>query len=74
MPENQKTLSPDAYLDRAPGLAPQGRERPLSIRPRGQNLIREVLMQAYGDLWQDCLLWLETTEIRAAEIAAQIGS
>ena len=65
---------PPMRLDRAPGLAPQGRKCPLSIQPRGQNFIREVLMQVYGDLWQDCLLWLETTEIRAAEIAAQISS
>ncbi len=39
-----------------PSLTPQGRKRPRSIWPSGQNMIREVLMQAYGDLWQDCLL------------------
>jgi hypothetical protein len=38
------------------GLTPKGGKRPRSIRPCGQNLIREVLMQAYGDFWQDCLL------------------
>ena len=46
-----------------PGLTPQGREQPRSIRPGGQNLIREVLMQVYGDLWQDCLLQLKANEI-----------
>ncbi len=60
---------PPMRFDRAPGLPPQGRERSLPIRPCGQNEIREVLMQAYGDLWQDCLLWLKTTEIRASAIA-----
>jgi len=48
-------MSPMRF-DCATGLSPQGRKRPRSIWPSGQNLIREVLMQAYGDLRQDCLL------------------
>jgi hypothetical protein len=53
---------------------PQGRKRPRSIWPGGQNLIREVLMQSYGDLRQDCILWLKANEIHAAEIARVFGS
>ena len=44
---------PPMRLDCATGLTPQGRKRPRSIWPCGQNLIREVLMQAYSDLRQD---------------------
>ena len=47
---------PPMRFDRATGLTPQGRKRPRSIWPGVQNLIREILMQAYGDLWQYCLL------------------
>lgn len=65
---------PPVRLDCATGLTPQGRKRTLSIWPGGQNVIREVLMQAYGDLRQDCLLWLKANEIHAAEIAARFGS
>ena len=62
---------PPMRLDCATGLPPQGRKRPRSIRPGGQNVIREVLMQAYGDFRQDGLLWLKANEIHAAEIAAR---
>ena len=39
---------PPMRLDRAPRLAPKRRERPPAFRSRGQKLLREVGMQAYG--------------------------
>jgi hypothetical protein len=65
---------PPVRFDCATGLTPQGRKRPRSIRPSGQKMIREVLMQAYRDLRQDCLLWLKANETRAAQIATRFGS
>lgn len=60
---------PPMRFDHAPGLPPQDGERPPSVRPRGQNLLREDGVKAYSDFRQVCLLWLKATEFRASAIA-----